>query len=67
MAKRTVFTCNICGKDKQATNHWWIVYMSGGIGLMISPWNDALADNEQVNTLCGQECVIKAVSAYLSA
>lgn len=33
---------------------------------MISAWSDSLADNDQVQTLCGQECVIKAVNEYLS-
>lgn len=66
MAKREVFTCNVCGKDKQITNHWWIAYVSPGVGFMISPWSDSLAANDQVQTLCGQECVIKAVNEYLS-
>lgn len=65
MAWTKQFTCNVCGKLKQTTNHWWIAYISNGTGLMISPWNEALANNEQVQTLCGQECVIKAVSEYM--
>lgn len=65
MAKREVFTCNVCGKDKQAINHWWIAYKSNGIGFMLSPWNESLARNDEVQSLCGQECLIKAVSLWM--
>jgi len=65
MAKRTVYTCNVCGKDKLKTNHWWIAYVSSAPGFMLSPWSDSLAENEEVKTLCGQECLIKAVNEWM--
>lgn len=65
MAITQTITCNVCGKQKREVNHWWVAYESQGVGFMLSPWNENLARNDIVQSLCGQECVIKAVSEWM--
>lgn len=65
LVRKSVYVCDVCGREKQQTNHWWIAYTSGE-GFHIDKWRDGLADNDECQTLCGQECVIQAVNKYLS-
>lgn len=64
MAIRNAYSCDICGKDKQQVNHWWMMSFDGE-SLHLDPWHEEDAE-EAAKHLCGQECVIKAVSEYLS-
>jgi len=59
------FTCDVCGKQKGSVNHWWIGYASNGCGYMVSQWQESLASNEEVASLCGQECAVKKLSEYM--
>lgn len=66
MAKVNTYCCDQCGKQKQSTNHWWIVFtdrLSGGI--VISRWSDAGRDEHDPQHFCGQACVIAAVQQWM--
>ena len=63
MRKETIH-CDVCGRQKQETNHWWMAIPIGESGidkLLIQP-NDADANGFD---LCGSECVQRKVSEFL--
>lgn len=66
MARRESFTCDICGKEKQDVNHWFVfndaAYSGDELGIAVFQWHEPLSGYQH---LCGQECVIKAVSKWM--
>ena len=72
--RETSVKCDFCGKQKGATNHWWIVqildvgfsHQSGGVFQLTSEKNrTSLADSDWKDA-CGEKCVSTAVSRYLA-
>lgn len=66
MAKTTVYSCDVCGAQKKATNHWWDAYVEGtslGPSLHIAPFDATVEDDHQ--TACGERCVHVLVSRFL--
>ena len=54
-----------CGKTKLSTNHWLICHITDYF--LIKPWDDdAIREEDNVLPLCGDSCVMKMVSAYLT-
>jgi len=62
MAIATKVTCDVCGKEKQAVNHWWLRTKSTSFFELV-PWYDD--DAATKGHLCGQECAIKALSEWM--
>ena len=59
------FACDMCGKEKRKTNHWFLAYLAAGQGLVVGQWNDDVATDADVLHLCGNNCVHKLVERYL--
>ena len=63
MAKETTYTCDVCGKRKGETNHWFIGSRSKST-VAILRW-DALTDLSDPSHLCGQACVTTYASHWM--
>jgi len=63
------FNCDICGRPKQASNHWWRV--RAGNALHIYHWDyfgeDGWDDSIPTKHICGQECLQRLVQNFLDA
>lgn len=61
--------CDICGRTKGPSNHWWIGYPHSHPpkGLVIQRWDDALAAAEGAGHvhLCGLQCATRWVTRFL--
>lgn len=67
MAISQTVTCDQCGKQKGAVNHWFCGYVSSAVGYMFTNFNPDLASNPQVESFCGRECAHKALAAWMEA
>lgn len=61
---RQVITCEICGSQKQQTNHWFVAYEESG-ELRISGWNTLHLFCPETKHLCGETCAHKLISHFL--
>ena len=71
MARKEQITCDMCGKQKQDTNHWFLITEGGEreshfvavshIGFQESAPNRSW----KIYDCCGEACVIKKVSELL--
>ncbi len=61
---RQVITCNICGTQKQQTNHWFLAREESG-ELHISGWNPSHLLTAKTKHLCGVTCAHKLISQFL--
>ena len=69
------YGCDVCKRKKEATNHWWIMWV-GSVGhqednsympaLVMSKWNDGLKDGEGHIHLCSRDCAVKAQDYWMS-
>ncbi len=68
MAEQVTYTCDECGVQKGASNHWWRLAKDVRNGvLMISPWNIGPLDRSlPMLDLCGQACVTRRLSKLLN-
>ncbi len=61
---RQIVSCDICGEEKEQTNHWFVAYDEGGefrvSGLTPSNSLDLVAKH-----LCGESCVHKLLEEFL--
>jgi len=68
--RTTGFKCNVCGIEKKETNHWFVITVSSSHGpmLIIETWCTEALDrtNSDVRHICGEACVNKTVSEWLS-
>jgi len=62
---RQAISCDICGRDKQQTNHWFVVYEHGA-ELRISGWNSQARTSTKAKHLCGQTCLHKLVDEFMA-
>lgn len=70
------FTCDICGKKKGESNHWWMV-MLGDVPcweddqpsrrFTLLPWNPAESRNPEMFHLCGQGCAMQAMERFMAS
>jgi len=62
--------CDVCGRQKQETNHWLVAVAMPGIdGVMFVQAENALTPREpsyKYEDICGQECAHKRLSQYLA-
>jgi len=60
----TKVTCDVCGKEKQDVNHWWMGHPGAiSAGWAIHVWVEDVAHLR--DHYCGQECAIKALSEWM--
>jgi hypothetical protein len=59
------FTCDICGTPKKESNHWWLARPESPCGLRIEPWDEAEAILPDIQHLCGEGCVLRALTAWM--
>lgn len=71
MARQTVYICDVCGTTKKDSNHWWDLFIEVTSGdeaetshLEIHSMDPEAEDDHVV--ACGEVCVIKLVSRFLS-
>lgn len=62
---RQAIWCDICGSQKQQTNHWFVAYEQAG-ELRVSGWNSRYLLCPDTKHLCGETCVHKLVSEFLA-
>ncbi len=61
-----------CSAEKRVANHWWVVSMQmsndGVPVLMVTPLKDkdSLDPIQSSLYLCGEECVLKTVSKFMT-
>ena len=61
MAMATKYTCDVCGAERQESNHWFM--WQGDI--TFEKWSEDLADTEEWGHLCGIGCATKKLSEVL--
>ena len=62
---RQAISCDICGRDKQQTNHWFVAYEHGA-ELRISGWHSQARMSAKAKHLCGQTCLHKLVDDFMA-
>ena len=62
---RQAISCDICGTEKQLTNHWFVAYDQGG-ELRVSGWNSRNRLRAGAKHLCGQICLHKLVDDFMA-
>ena len=62
---RQAISCDICGRDKQQTNHWFVAYEHGA-ELRIGGWNSQARLRTSAKHLCGQTCLHKLVDDFMA-
>jgi hypothetical protein len=69
------FTCDVCGRKKLESNHWWMLTL-GDVPCFeegqprqrftLMPWNKAESGNPQFFHLCGQGCAMQAMERFMN-
>jgi hypothetical protein len=62
---RQAISCDICGTEKQLTNHWFVAYDQGG-ELRVGCWNSHNRKRPGALHLCGQTCLHKLVDDFMA-
>lgn len=74
MPRIEVFECDVCGKAKGESNHWYIVLFGNNVGvdpsLGIFPWNyydqgNSMRYIQGTSFVCGENCLNKWISSNL--
>jgi len=75
MAWDESFNCDICGKMKLESNHWWMVTLGNILcfeegqpsrHFTLIPWNVGESRNTNVHHICGEGCATKALERFMS-
>jgi hypothetical protein len=61
------YCCDVCGKDKGETNHWFAVWAINEMEFRVLPWQEAVEASslEKCQHICGEECLHKRLSQWL--
>ncbi len=62
---RQAISCDICGSEKQQTNHWFVAYESAG-ELRLAAWHGLKNKRAMVKHLCGQKCVYRLLDEFMA-
>jgi hypothetical protein len=62
---RQAISCDVCGTEKQHTNHWFVAYDMGG-ELRVSGWSSRNRLRAGAKHLCGQTCLHKLVDDFVA-
>lgn len=63
MIRQIVF-CDICGEEKEQTNHWFVAYDQGG-EFRVSGLTPSNSQDLAAKHLCGESCVHKLLDEFL--
>ncbi len=71
MSERVQYACDVCGVEKQDSNHWWqiSIFKHGGGPLQLFPWKDRISPDSSAWAsfhLCGHACVLRKVDEFMS-
>jgi hypothetical protein len=70
MGVTSVFSCEVCGRVKGISNHWWLGLTAqlgdGNQMASISRWNESLARMRSTH-LCGQKCAMVWIARMMDA
>ena len=66
MARKEQVTCDVCGAQKQDTNHWFIVTFIPDDASVVVSSCCVDASWRIYFDLCGEACVLKKVSELIS-
>lgn len=64
--QQVTYTCDVCQKQKQETNHWFLL-LADSKWVSFCHWDSEQANIGHIIHLCGQECATKKLSEFLSA
>jgi hypothetical protein len=69
--KSEIYTCDECGKQKQESNHWWILAQAAPAPFppcfSLLPMNPIETAELGISEhLCSESCAIKALSKWMS-
>jgi hypothetical protein len=68
MPRTVKYSCSGCGKDKLATNHWFVITTAKS-GFHLNTWTWAIQENvldeEGTEYVCGHGCAHKLLGAFL--
>lgn len=68
MASALVFTCDGCGSQRGAANHWYMLAVRDGSPDRIEIWMFVQDHNHpRVQHICGRECLQKVLNRRLDA
>jgi len=63
MATTTQYTCDVCGKPKGATNHWYALVIYKQL-INVWLWSAGYAQSGALH-ICGEACLLKKISERL--
>lgn len=68
------YKCDYCDRQKGENNHWWLGLSPDSIGyplreraFVLIAWNDAAAEEPNVEHICSESCASKALSKWMAA
>lgn len=61
---RQIVSCDICGEEKERTNHWFVAYDQGG-EFRVSGLTPSNSMDIEAKHLCGENCVHKLLDEFL--
>jgi hypothetical protein len=62
---RQAISCDICSREMQNPNHWFVVY-DGGPEFRMTRWNARMRLRPDARHLCGQTCLHKLVDDFMA-
>jgi hypothetical protein len=62
---RQAITCDICGSEKQQTNHWFVACDHNG-ELRLAAWEGQRVRRSGLKHLCGQKCVHRLLDDFMA-
>ncbi len=63
---RQAISCDICGSEKQQTNHWFVAYEHNG-ELRLTGWASPKTHRANMKHLCGQKCVHRLLDEFMAS
>ena len=69
MLRPAPYACDVCGHEKQDTNHWFILFPSSNentIVYAVYTWDDTVAEKQGAKHLCGSDCLAQMQSKLIS-
>jgi hypothetical protein len=69
------FTCDICGRKKGDSNHWWMLTLGTvpcfeegqpNQRFTLMPWNLSESQNAEFYHVCGQGCAMQAMERFMT-
>ena len=63
-------SCDVCGKQKQQSNHWFVLVKEALSFSIVAPLNVPhviASEDAELLDLCGESCVLRKVSELIGA